>query len=85
MALTTSMDILQALANGEGPEHFLICLGCAGWEVGQLEDELKDNSWLTVEGQTDVLFNTPPAERLTAAAGLLGVDLYLMTRDAGHA
>ena len=85
ISLTTSMDILQALANGEGPEQFLVCLGCAGWEVGQLEEELKENAWLTVEGQASVLFDTPPAERLTAAAGILGVDLNLMTRDAGHA
>ncbi|MGO3770642.1 MAG: YqgE/AlgH family protein, partial [Vreelandella alkaliphila] len=85
IALTTSMDILQALADDTGPEDFLVCLGCAGWDVGQLEDELKENAWLTVEGQGSVLFNTPPAERLTAAAGILGVDLNLMTRDAGHA
>jgi putative transcriptional regulator len=85
IALTTSMDILQALADGTGPEHFLVCLGCAGWEAGQLEDELKENAWLTVEGQSSVLFDTPPAERLTAAAGILGVDLNLMTRNAGHA
>ncbi|WP_336274215.1 YqgE/AlgH family protein [Vreelandella indica] len=85
IALTTSLDILQAFAAGDGPEHFLVCLGCAGWEVGQLEEELKENSWLTVEAQSSVLFNTPPVERLTAAAGLLGIDLNLMTRDAGHA
>ena len=85
IALTTSLDILQAFADGDGPEQFLVCLGCAGWDVGQREDELKENSWLTVEGQHHVLFNTPPVERLTTAAGLLGVDLNLMTRDAGHA
>lgn len=85
IALTTSMDILQALANNSGPEHFLICLGCAGWDVGQLENELKENTWLTVDAAPSVLFETPPAERLSAAAGILGVDLNLMTRDAGHA
>ncbi|WP_447927569.1 YqgE/AlgH family protein [Vreelandella sp. EE27] len=85
IALTTSMDILKALADGEGPEQFLVCLGCSGWEVGQLEEELKENSWLTVEGDGGVIFETPPAERLAAAAGILGVDLNLMTRDAGHA
>jgi len=85
IALTTSMDILQALANNTGPEHFLVCLGCAGWDVGQLENELKENTWLTVDATPTVLFETPPAERLSAAAGILGVDLNLMTRDAGHA
>ncbi|MCS2607704.1 YqgE/AlgH family protein [Halomonas dongshanensis] len=85
IALTTSLDILQALAEGKGPERFIVCLGCAGWEVGQLEEELKENAWLTVEGDANVIFETPPAERLSAAAGLLGVDLNLMTRDIGHA
>ncbi|WP_346797005.1 YqgE/AlgH family protein [Halomonas sp. Bachu 37] len=85
IALTTSMDMLQALAEGRGPEHFLVCLGCAGWEAGHLEEELKENTWLTVQGRADVLFDVPPAERLTGAAAILGVDLNLMTRDAGHA
>ncbi|GAB2724788.1 YqgE/AlgH family protein [Halomonas garicola] len=85
LALTTSMDMLQALANNEGPERFIVCLGCSGWDVGQLEDEIKDNAWLIVEGESSVLFETPPAERLGAAAGILGVDLNLMTPDAGHA
>ncbi|MBB3184509.1 putative transcriptional regulator [Halomonas fontilapidosi] len=84
IALTTSMDILQALADGKGPEQFLICLGCAGWESGQLESELKENAWLTVEGRADILFTVPPEQRLGAAAGILGIDLNLMTREAGH-
>ncbi|GED22619.1 YqgE/AlgH family protein [Halomonas halmophila] len=84
IALTTSMDILQALANGGGPKRFLVCLGCAGWESGQLESELKDNAWLTVEGRSDILFEVEPEQRLTASAGVLGVDLNLMTREAGH-
>ncbi|KAA0010202.1 YqgE/AlgH family protein [Billgrantia pellis] len=84
IALTTSMDILLALAAGRGPEEFLVCLGCAGWEAGQLEQELKDNAWLTVEGDGDILFKVPPEQRLGAAAGILGVDLNLMSREAGH-
>ncbi|WP_442488451.1 YqgE/AlgH family protein [Halomonas litopenaei] len=84
IALTTSMDMLQALAKGEGPERFLVCLGCAGWESGQLENELMDNAWLTVEGRANVLFETPPEQRLSASAGILGIDLNLMTREAGH-
>ncbi|WP_445156460.1 YqgE/AlgH family protein [Halomonas sp. E14] len=84
VALTTSMDILVALAAGRGPEEFLVCLGCAGWEAGQLEQELKDNAWLTVEAQADILFKVAPEQRLGAAAGILGVDLNLMTREAGH-
>ena len=84
LALTTSMDMLQALAVGEGPEDFLVCLGCAGWEAGQLEQEILENAWLTVEGRSDILFEVPPEQRLGAAAGILGVDLNLMTREAGH-
>lgn len=78
------MDILQALADGRGPGEFLVCLGCAGWEAGQLENELKENAWLTVEGQAEILFSVPPEQRLGAAAGILGIDLNLMTREAGH-
>ena len=84
LALTTSMDMLQALAVGEGPEDFLVCLGCAGWEAGQLEQEILENAWLTVEGRADILFEVAPEQRLGAAAGILGVDLNLMTREAGH-
>ncbi len=84
LALTTSMDMLQALAAGEGPEDFLVCLGCAGWEAGQLEQEILENAWLTVEGRADILFEVAPEQRLGAAAGILGVDLNLMTREAGH-
>nr|WP_299245219.1 YqgE/AlgH family protein [uncultured Halomonas sp.] len=84
IALTTSMDILQAIAAGKGPEKFLVCLGCCGWEAGQLEKELLDNTWLTVEAQPGVLFDLPPEQRLSAAAGILGVDLTLMTSQAGH-
>ncbi|WP_442905564.1 YqgE/AlgH family protein [Halomonas sp. BC04] len=84
IAMTTSMDILLALAAGRGPKDFLVCLGCAGWEAGQLEAELLDNAWLTVEGRADIIFEVPPEQRLTAAAGILGVDLNLMSREAGH-
>ena len=61
-----------------------MCLGCAGWEAGQLEQELKDNAWLTVEAEGDILFKVPAEQRLSAAAGILGVDLNLMSREAGH-
>ncbi|MFD2191393.1 YqgE/AlgH family protein [Pistricoccus aurantiacus] len=84
VALTTSMDMLKALAEDQGPKQFLICLGCSGWEAGQLEKELKDNVWLTVEGQSSILFETPVEQRLGAAAGILGVDLNLMSSQVGH-
>lgn len=84
VALTTSMDMLQAIAAGRGPEKFLVCLGCCGWQAGQLEKELMDNTWLTVEAQPEVIFDLPPEQRLNAAAGILGVDLNLLSSQVGH-
>ncbi|WP_280564852.1 MULTISPECIES: YqgE/AlgH family protein [unclassified Chromohalobacter] len=84
LALTTSMDMLKAIAEGRGPEDFIVCLGCTAWQAGQLEDELKQNTWLTVEGDASILFDVHSEQRLNAAAGILGVDLNLMTREAGH-
>lgn len=83
--LTTSRDILDALAIGEGPESAVIALGYAGWEAGQLEDELARNAWLTVDADERVLFETPVEQRWQAAARLLGVDLLALSSDAGHA
>lgn len=85
LSLTTSVDILEALAKGEGPADFLVALGCAGWEEGQLEQELLDNAWLTCPATTNILFTTPNNERLHAAAASLGVNLSLMPGRAGHA
>ena len=84
LALTTSMDMLQAIAQRRGPEQYLVTLGCAGWKSGQLEDELKQNTWLTVEGDASILFEVHAEQRLSAAAGILGIDLNLMSREAGH-
>lgn len=84
VALTTSMDMLQAIAAGRGPEKFLVCLGCCGWQAGQLEKEIMDNTWLTVEAQPEVIFDLPPEQRLNAAAGILGVDLNLLSSQVGH-
>jgi len=83
--LTTSKDILANVAKGEGPEEIRICLGYAGWEAGQLEQEILDNSWLTVAADPDLLFNTPIDKILEAAAKKIGVDMRLLSGDAGHA
>jgi putative transcriptional regulator len=85
MHLTTSRDILDALAAGEGPDSAVIALGYAGWDAGQLEDEMARNAWLTVDADERVLFATPVEERWSAAARLLGVDLVALSSDAGHA
>jgi putative transcriptional regulator len=85
ITLTTSRDILRAIAIGEGPQDHLIALGYAGWAAGQLEQELADNSWLTLPGSSDVIFATPVEQRLDAAAALLGIDMNLISGQAGHA
>ncbi len=85
VALTTSRDILQAIADNKGPDDNIITLGYAGWGPGQLEQEMADNTWLSCPAEEQIIFNTPVEERWQAAANLIGVDLQLMSNDAGHA
>jgi putative transcriptional regulator len=85
LGFTTSKDILQAVAEGTGPGNLLVSLGYAGWAPGQLEQELKQNAWLTVAATPEVIFGTPPEDRLAAAMKLLGVDLATLSDVAGHA
>jgi putative transcriptional regulator len=85
ITLTTSRDILRAIARGNGPQDHLIALGYAGWTAGQLEQELAENSWLTLPGSSDIIFSTPADERLGAAGALLGIDMNLISGQAGHA
>jgi putative transcriptional regulator len=85
VGLTTSKDILEAVARGEGPKNLLVSLGYAGWSAGQLEQELAANAWLTVEADPDVLFALPPEDRLPAAMRLLGIDFSQLSDGAGHA
>jgi putative transcriptional regulator len=84
-SITTSRDILIAMAAGEGPRHALLALGYSGWSAGQLEQELKDNTWLTVEASDRIIFDTPLEERWSAAAGLMGLDPLQLPGYAGHA
>lgn len=85
LGVTTSQDVLFAIADGVGPKHYFIALGYAGWQPGQLEAELVDNVWLSCPAQPHILFDLPPEQRLTAAAASLGVDLDLLTTQVGHA
>ena len=85
IGLTTSKDILQAVARGEGPGKLLVTLGYAGWAPGQLEHELAQNAWLTVKASADVIFDIPAEERLPAAMQLLGIDFASLSEQAGHA
>lgn len=85
VGLTTSRDILEALAARTGPEKLLVTLGYAGWAAGQLEHEIKQNAWLTVEAREQIIFDLPPEERLVAAMSLLGIDFARLSDEAGHA
>ena len=85
IGLTTSKDILMAVGNGEGPNKLLVTLGYAGWAPGQLETELSQNAWLTVQASPEVIFNLPCEERLPAAMQLLGINFATLSDQAGHA
>ena len=82
--LTTSRDILEAISHGEGPRKILIALGYAGWGRGQLEQEIAQNAWLNAEAEQSIIFTRPAASRWKAAAELMGVDISLLTTQAGH-
>lgn len=85
IGLTSSRDVLEAVAAGTGPERILVMLGYAGWGPGQLEDEISRNAWLTVEADASVIFNTPADERLARAFALLGINPAFLASAAGHA
>lgn len=85
VGLTTSKDILEAVGNGTGPAKMLVTLGYSGWAAGQLESEIKQNAWLTVEAQDAIIFDLPAEQRLPAAMQLLGVNYATLSDEAGHA
>ena len=84
ISLTTSRDIVEAIAAGEGPDRYLVALGYAGWGEGQLEKEMLDNAWLSTPSGDDVLFDVPVNQRWSAAAGQIGIDINRLTMPAGH-
>ena len=83
--ITTSKDILLALGTEKAPEQFVVTLGYAGWGPGQLETELQANSWLTIDADKDILFNTPIEQRWQKATEKLGIDIAHLSSDIGHA
>jgi putative transcriptional regulator len=85
LEMTTSRDVLEALAHGAGPKRVLVTLGYSGWGAGQLEDEIARNSWLTVDADAAVIFDTPVEQRYGRALGLLGIDPRMLSQEAGHA
>jgi len=85
LAMTTSKDVLEALADGHGPRRVLVTLGYSGWQAGQLEDEIGRNGWLTVDADPAVIFDTPIKKRYDRAVSLLGFDPLMLSQQAGHA
>ncbi|MBD3652665.1 YqgE/AlgH family protein [Kangiella sp.] len=85
IALSTSEDILKAIAKRQGPEDVVITLGYAGWEEGQLEKEIEENSWLFAPADKDIIFRTRPEERWLKATQLLGIDWTQISEQDGHA
>lgn len=85
LEMTTSKDVLEAIAQGAGPSKMLITLGYSGWSAGQLEDELGRNGWLTVAADPSVIFDTPVERRYERALQLLGIDPRMLSQEAGHA
>ncbi|MEM5340240.1 YqgE/AlgH family protein [Paraburkholderia azotifigens] len=85
LEMTTSKDVLEAVASGKGPERFLLTLGHAGWGAGQLEDEISKNGWLTVQADPKIVFDVPAEDRFEAALALLGISSSMLSGEAGHA
>ncbi len=85
LSLTTSKDVLEAIADGRGPRKVMVALGYAGWDAGQLESEIARNAWLTVRADPAVVFDVPHAQRRASAMQLLGFDPMMLSGEAGHA
>ena len=85
IAVTASRDILLDIAKGEGPDNFLLTLGCASWAPGQIEAEIKSNSWLNCDADRKIIFSTPYEKRWEKAVDVLGIDANFISDVAGHA
>jgi putative transcriptional regulator len=85
VALTATVDVLKAIAGGDGPRQSLLALGYAGWGPGQLDDEIKDNGWLSVDADTELLFDTSVDSKWQGAMKKLGIDPLMLSDNAGNA
>ena len=84
ISITTSKDILDDISRGEGPENYLVALGCSGWSAGQLEQEIADNSWVICPASKDIIFSRDFTKKPDMAAATLGFNMAQMTTDVGH-
>ncbi len=85
LAMSNTKDILEAIAKDQGPESFLLILGCAGWGQGQLDSEIKGNAWLTWPVFNEIIFDIPPEDRWNESMKRVGVDPALLSDTPGHA
>ena len=85
LEMTTSKDVLEAIASGSGPKKMLVTLGYSGWAAGQLEDEMSRNGWINVGAERAIIFDTPVEQRYDKALSLLGIDAGTLSAAAGHA
>ena len=85
LEMTTSRDVLEAISTGGGPRRVLVSLGYSAWGGGQLESEIKENAWLTVPADADLIFDAPMDERYDRALGLLGLQAWMISTQAGSA
>ena len=85
LEMTTSKDVLEAMSHGAGPRRVLVTLGYSGWGAGQLEEEMKRNSWINVHAEPEIIFDTPVEQRYDKALSLLGIDARMLSQEAGHA
>jgi putative transcriptional regulator len=85
LEMTTSRDVLEAISGGSGPRKVLVSLGYSAWGEGQLETELGENSWLTVDADHEIIFNTPVDQRYDKALSLLGLQAWMISSQVGHA
>ncbi|WP_395344782.1 YqgE/AlgH family protein [Ningiella sp. W23] len=83
--VTTSKDILSVVGKKDGPDKSIVALGYAGWGAGQLEQEIQENAWLTIEADQEILFDTPIHKKWQAAVNKLGVDVWQLTQQSGNA
>ncbi len=84
ISVCTSKTILQDIAKGAGPDNYVVALGCAGWEAGQLEREISENAWLTAPASSELIFSSDYADKAHEAAAALGIDLQQISPEAGH-
>ena len=85
LEMTTSKDVLEAISSGAGPKKVLVTLGYSGWGAGQLEEEMSRNGWINVAAEPGIIFDTPVGQRYDKALSLLGIDIGMLSSDAGHA